>query len=233
MSSFKDIEEVYRVVKTKEQLQTKVMYRVVERKTKSVVNTINRLAKRQLSLAFMQILRVNELKKHETRLMAEHEKFKKEFVVALNKKDAELQSIQRKTEEGSAVLFNLRNREVDMQGKVRAKDAEIAQLQKSIADIAALPVSQNPARKDPQQIAYVKLLESKIAAAEAENAEFKDKNYSFSTNVSLFVRDINEAMDSFEGSTMLVGSEDNGSFDNSRATAVAAVAAAAAAASSS
>ncbi|KAL4480447.1 hypothetical protein ABPG74_020963 [Tetrahymena malaccensis] len=216
LNAFKDIQQHSYIKKQNNQLKSKLIFRILEKKVGSIQFALQKIINKQLNQSFKKIIFVNNLKEYEQKIKLEHEKFKKEFVVTLNKKDQELSNINKKNEESNQLVFQLKNKEIELITKIKGKDQQIQMLQRQLASLNALP-NPNPqanTKKDPQQLVTYKLLEQKVREAEQENIELKEKLSQAENSVAGFMREMGDMLDSHEMSTNIV-SDDNVSLNNS------------------
>jgi len=95
-----------------------------------------------------------------------------------------------------------------MNNKLKNKDKQIFILENEIQEMKKIKKPQND-----QHISH-SIGSSKVRELEVENNELKDKLSSTESNVSVFVKEMSELIDSHELSTN-VGSDDNASMNNS------------------
>jgi len=56
----------------------------------------------------------SKLKNYDQKIKSEHEKIKKEFLDILNRKDNDLATISKKTDEANNSVWNYKNREIEI-----------------------------------------------------------------------------------------------------------------------
>ncbi|CAD8083633.1 unnamed protein product [Paramecium sonneborni] len=167
----------------------KVLFTQISLKYKQVGAIIQKKQKRNLHYAFLKIRLQFQKNKNE--------KIKKSFLQVIASKEAEIKNLQIKEQEILENIANQKQKEQDFQQKIKQKDQILASLE-------------NELRKNSAN----KTLDSKLRNIEIENQEMQDRIMGTEDSVNLFIREMNDMLDTHEISTNLgLDSDENQSYE--------------------
>eukprot|EP01016_Furgasonia_blochmanni_P054217 TRINITY_DN8901_c0_g1_i1.p1 TRINITY_DN8901_c0_g1~~TRINITY_DN8901_c0_g1_i1.p1 ORF type:complete len:475 (-),score=119.30 TRINITY_DN8901_c0_g1_i1:66-1490(-) len=177
--------------------------------------TLNRRRKKNLEFALRKLQSVPR------RAVLEREiknRIESEYTAVVLKKEQEYMALTRRLEELNTKLQHHQTKEGELAVKIKNRDKQIAALENELANStnnnkeARKAAAAGEAAADPSE---VRMLENHLKELEAENAELKDKLSLTEINVSTFIKEMSELLDSHELSTNACSEDNNNSLNNS------------------
>ncbi|CAD8133516.1 unnamed protein product [Paramecium pentaurelia] len=167
----------------------KVLFTQIALKYKQIGAIIQKKQKRNIHFAFLKVrLQFSKNK---------NEKIRKSFLQVIASKETEIKNLQIKEQEIMENITNQKLKEQDLQQKIKQKDQILSQLE-------------NELRRNSVN----KTLDSKLRNIENENQEMQDRIMGTEDSVNLFIREMNDMLDSHEISTNLdIDSDENQSYE--------------------
>ncbi|CAD8160413.1 unnamed protein product [Paramecium octaurelia] len=167
----------------------KVLFTQIALKYQQVGLIIQKRQKRNLHHAFLKIRLLFPKYKND--------KIRRSFLQVIASKDAEIKNLQIKEQEITENIANQKLKEQELLSKIKQKELILTQLE-------------NELRKNSSN----KTLDSKLRNLEVENQEMQDRIMGTEDSVSLFIREMNDMLDSHEISTNLgIDSDENQSYE--------------------
>ncbi|KAM3134981.1 hypothetical protein pb186bvf_012981 [Paramecium bursaria] len=178
------------------QKQKQIIAQRLVQQLNQVSKILNRQKKYQLTFSLTKLKLAPKPK---------NDKIRKSFLQVIASKDNEIKNLQIKENEMIESLTIQRQKEQEIQNKIKQKDIYIQQLELEIKkNSGGYPRTLDQKVLNPNS--------QKMRSLEVENQEMQDRIMSTEDSVSMFIREMNELLDSHEISTNL-DSDENGSYE--------------------
>ncbi|CAD8073182.1 unnamed protein product [Paramecium sonneborni] len=167
----------------------KVLFTYIALKYKQIGTIIQKKQKRNIHYAFIKVRLLFSKNKND--------KIRTSFLQVIASKDSEIKNLQIKEQEIMENITNQKQKEQDLQQKIKQKDLILTSLE-------------NELRKNSTN----KTLDTKLRNIEIENQEMQDRIMGTEDSVNLFIREMNDMLDTHEISTNLgIDSDENQSYE--------------------
>jgi len=208
-NAFQKILEHSKASQTIKKYRTQLIYYNLKDNTQTLTTAINNLYKGCMLKGFKAIWLKSKAWKTEKLYKEEKDKYLKTLNDAIIAKDKEIAQYAKKIDELNNSVLASKSKENDFITKIKHKEKQIAALEMEKGDILKAKKSISGDSTNTS----IRILEERIRDLQQDNEDLKDKLSSAEGNVSVFIKEMSELLDTHELS-MNIGSDDNASFHN-------------------
>eukprot|EP01017_Pseudomicrothorax_dubius_P028549 TRINITY_DN3393_c0_g4_i1.p1 TRINITY_DN3393_c0_g4~~TRINITY_DN3393_c0_g4_i1.p1 ORF type:complete len:278 (+),score=55.40 TRINITY_DN3393_c0_g4_i1:70-903(+) len=187
-----------------------LIYGMFQSKVTQMVRAVGRVGKALQRRALQRLILNAKVGKR----VMESQRQMKEQMESLSKRlrDREHESSLslRKIEELNAHLLSYKSREMELIGKIKAKEKQIATLEVELAQAA-----KGKRGNHGDENVEARNLEAQLRELEVENNDLKERLFAAESNVGTFIKEMSDLLDSHELSTNACSEEGNNSLNNS------------------
>ncbi|CAK80378.1 unnamed protein product (macronuclear) [Paramecium tetraurelia] len=174
----------------------KVLFTQIALKYQQVGLIIQKRQKRNLHHAFLKVRLLFPKYKND--------KIRRSFLQVIASKDAEIKNLQIKEQEITENITNQKLKEQEILSKLKQKELILTQLENELR--------KNSSNKTLDSKVFIEYI--KLRNLEVENQDMQDRIMGTEDSVSLFIREMNDMLDSHEISTNLgIDSDENQSYE--------------------